>query len=140
MLSRSRAGERAAVELGVCDQREHVVARVLAPLAVVLASEPAELLRPWAAERQVPVLLALALERELADVLRLRVDEQPVAQLDQPGQVLVLQAEDAGEDADRDRRCDLVHGLELVVLEGLVEHVAHDARAASPRSGAPHGE
>ena len=73
------AGERAAVELAVRDQREDIIAWMLSPLPVVLASQPAELLGPGASEGQVAVLFALALERELADVLRLRVDEQPVA-------------------------------------------------------------
>src|SRR6185436_9105711 len=69
------AGERATVQLGVRDQRENVVGRGFSPRLVVLAAERAQLLGPGAPEREVAVLGTLATERELADVVGLRVDE-----------------------------------------------------------------
>ena len=63
MLSRSRVGEPAAVDLGAGDQGEHVLARARAPVGVVGPADRAQLLGPRGAERLVAVLLALSLDR-----------------------------------------------------------------------------
>ena len=60
----------------------------------------------------------------LADVLGVGVDQQPVAEVDQVGQDLLGQPEDVREHADRDRRGELVHEVELAQGQHGVEPVA----------------
>ena len=82
-------GHRLPLDLAVGDQAEHVVAGAGAPVGVVPAPDRAQLIGPRGAERLVAILLALAGERVLANVLGVGVDEQPVAELDQVGQDLL---------------------------------------------------
>ena len=117
-------GHRLALDLAVRDQAEHVVAGAGAPVGVELAADRAQLVGPRGAERLVAVLVALAGERVLADVLGVGVDQQPVAEVDQVGQDLLGQTEDVREHADRDRRRELVHEVELALRQDLVEPVA----------------
>ncbi len=124
--------ERSPVDVAVGDRRQHVLARTLAPLGVVGAAERAQLVGPGRAERLVAVLVPLAVVGELADVVGLGVDQQPVAELDQPRKLLVGKAENAAEDANRDRRRELLDEVELALASAASSREAISSRSQSP--------
>ena len=112
-------GQRAAVDLGLDELRDDVVARALAPLVGELAAVLEHLQRRRVGERQVAVGLGdLGVDRELGVVLA----EHPVAELDQVAVVGLRRAEHLGEDPHRQLRGDVVDELDLALLQRLVEH------------------
>jgi hypothetical protein len=101
--------ELALGEVGVDEQRDDIVAGVLAPRVGQLAAELEHLLRDRAGEREHPVgVVGL-----LLDVLGVLVAEDAVAHLYYVAAVFLRDAKDLGEDLHGDLRGDLLHEVEL---------------------------
>ncbi len=113
--------QRAAVDLGVGDEREDVVLRMHAALGVDAAADRAELLGVRAAERLEAVAVVLRGSGEHARELGVGVDEHRIAELDEAIEVLLRHAEQVAQHADRDRRRDPLHEVELAERQHLVQ-------------------
>ena len=126
--------QRTAVDLGLDELGDDVLARALAPLVGELAAVVEHVLGRRVGEGQVPVgLRDLRVDRELGVVLA----EQRVAELDQVAVIGLRRAEHLGEDPHRQLRRDLGDEVELSLLERVVEDPVEGRADALLEDGAP---
>ena len=119
---------RAAIDLGVHEQRHHVVLGLRTTSGVVAPADLAELQRRRAAEGHEAVLLGVGVgELVVEPVGGLAADEHHVAELHEPVEVLLRQAHQVAEHPDRDRRREALDDVELAIGDGGLDERADQA-------------
>ncbi len=123
------------------ERGDRVVLWLLEPEVTLPVRVLEHLERDGGAEREVAVLLRVDLVHDRVRELRVLVADHRVAPADQHRRVLLRDGEDRAQEPDRELARDLGDEVELLVLQGVVEHPSGDVPdEVLVRADAPGGE